>query len=349
MIYHGQVRGPNGQIYQCEHNHRTETAAVTCANSPATRRMAAIAWNRAAVRAAQAAALAKKREEECAAVQARRIAAREASEARRAASEAAAQEAKAAKRAAKLAAMKPRRAWKRMTPAERLLRTADLEMQVYGEIISPEAQAGCAGRSEGSQARLRAATAEADRLSDRATAHQKAAGRDDVPIGDSSNSPAATSPKERGHADAYEALIGSTLTFLEAVETTEGVGPFVMQAARQIREQSASIPEFYTGVFINMLKDAVVERCRIEAADCEQAVRAAKEGAATATDELQAHLAAARAAHDPEAEHAVWRDRDTRQAACQAKLDAVTKRAGMLSLRLSAFQQLSSAVGFDLG
>jgi hypothetical protein len=33
MIYHGQVRGLNGQIYQCEHNHRTETAAVACAHS----------------------------------------------------------------------------------------------------------------------------------------------------------------------------------------------------------------------------------------------------------------------------------------------------------------------------
>ena len=349
MVYHGQLRGPNGQIYQCEHNHRTETAAVTCANSPATRRMAAIAWNRAAVQAAHAAALAKKREEERAAAQARRIAAREAAEARRAAAEAAAQEAKAAKRAAKLAAMKPRRAWKRMTPAERLSRTADLEMQVYGEIISPEAQAGYAGRSEGPQARLRTSTAEADRLSDRAMAPQKATGRDDIPLRDSTNRVAATASNERRYADAYKILIASTLTLLEEIKTTEDVRPFVVQAARRIREQSDSIPEFYTGEFINMLKDAVLERCRIETADCERAAQAAKEEAARATNELQARLAAARAAHDRVAEHAVWRDRDTQQAACQAKLGAVTKRAGMLSLRLGAFKQLSSAVGFNLG
>jgi hypothetical protein len=35
MIYLGQVTGPGGQIYQCEHNHRTENA-ITCANSSAT-------------------------------------------------------------------------------------------------------------------------------------------------------------------------------------------------------------------------------------------------------------------------------------------------------------------------
>ena len=100
-----------------------------------------MAWNRAAVEAAQAAAAARKRDEERAAAQARRIAAQEASAARRAASLAAAEEARAAKRAARLAAMSPRRAWRRMTPQERLLRTAEAELQVYGEIISADAKA----------------------------------------------------------------------------------------------------------------------------------------------------------------------------------------------------------------
>jgi hypothetical protein len=141
VIYHGRLIGPNGQVYQCEHNHRTETAAVSCANSSATRRMAAIAWNGAAVQAAQAAALAKKREEERAAAQARKVAAQQAAAARRAVEQAAAEKAKAAKRAAKLAAMSPRRAWKHMTPEERLLRTAEAELEVYGQVISPEAKA----------------------------------------------------------------------------------------------------------------------------------------------------------------------------------------------------------------
>lgn len=147
MIYHGQVRGPAGQFYQCEHNHRTETAAITCANSSGTRRMAAMVWQRAAVQAAEEAALAKKKIEEREAAQARRIAAQEAAQARQAAARAAAKEAKAAKRAASLAAMTPQRAWDHMTPAERLLRTADTEMEIYGEIRSPDAQAAYGERA----------------------------------------------------------------------------------------------------------------------------------------------------------------------------------------------------------
>lgn len=124
--YHGQVRGPAGQLYQCEHNHRTETAALTCSNSSSTRQMANFVWRRAAAQAAGAAAQAKRREEERAATAAR---------------QAAAEQAKAAKRAAKLAAMSPERAWKRMTPDERLLKVAEAELDIYGEILTPDAQA----------------------------------------------------------------------------------------------------------------------------------------------------------------------------------------------------------------
>ena len=147
MIYHARVIGPGGQVYQCEHNHRTETAAITCANSSATRRMAAMVWERAADQAAQQAALAKQQAEAREAARARRIAAQEAAEARRAAARAAREQAKAAKRVAKLAAMSPERAWKHMTPVERLLRTADLEMKEYGEIRSPEALAAYEARA----------------------------------------------------------------------------------------------------------------------------------------------------------------------------------------------------------
>ena len=141
MSYHGKLIGPNGQVYQCEHNHRTLTAAVTCANSSATRRMAEMAWNRAAAQAAQRAALARRRAEERAAAEVSRKAAQEAAAARRVAAQAAAEEAKAAKRAAKLAAMPPRRAWKKMTQEERLLKIAQAELGVYGEVVSPEAKA----------------------------------------------------------------------------------------------------------------------------------------------------------------------------------------------------------------
>lgn len=157
MTYHGKVIGPNGQVYFCEHNHRTQTAAITCADSSRTRQMAAMEWNRAAVQAARAAALAKQRAEQRAAAQARKIAAQEAAAAHRAADRAAAEEAKAAKRAAKLAAMPPQRAWKRMTPEERLLKIAETELGFYGKVISPEAKAAYDTRA----ARRAAATAPA--------------------------------------------------------------------------------------------------------------------------------------------------------------------------------------------
>ncbi len=147
MSYHGKLIGPNGQVYQCEHNHRTLTAAVSCANSSATRRMAQMAWNRSAEQAAHRAALAQRRAEERAAAEARRKAAQEAAAARRVAAQAAAEEAKAAKRAAKLAAMPPRRAWKKMTPDERLLKIAEAELGFYGEVVSPEAKAAYDSRA----------------------------------------------------------------------------------------------------------------------------------------------------------------------------------------------------------
>lgn len=39
-----------------------------------------------------------------------------------------------------LAAMSPRRAWRRMTPEERLLKTGEAELAVYGAIVSPDAR-----------------------------------------------------------------------------------------------------------------------------------------------------------------------------------------------------------------
>jgi len=46
MVYHAKVIGPGGRVYQCEHNHRTETAAINCARSSRTREMAAMVWQR---------------------------------------------------------------------------------------------------------------------------------------------------------------------------------------------------------------------------------------------------------------------------------------------------------------
>ena len=35
-LYHAHLKSQSGQVYRCEHNHRTESAAIKCANSKAT-------------------------------------------------------------------------------------------------------------------------------------------------------------------------------------------------------------------------------------------------------------------------------------------------------------------------
>ena len=149
------------------------------------------------------------------------------------------------------------------------------------------------------------------------------------------------------YADAYAKLIDSALTSLEAIEEPSDVHPFVLRTATQLRELSATTTEFYPGEFLNIFKDAVVERIGAESADCEQALHDAKAEAATASGELQARLAEAHATGDRDAEHAVWREREIRQAECQAKVDAASKHADMLILRLGAFRELASAFGID--
>ena len=141
MTYHAKLVSPQGRIYHCDHEHRTQTAAITCANTSGTRRMAEMTWRREATQQAQAAERVRRREADRAAEVARRAAAKAAAEKAEAARKAAAIEAAAAKRAAKLAAMRPERAWKRMTPEERLLKTAESELAVYGAIVSDEARA----------------------------------------------------------------------------------------------------------------------------------------------------------------------------------------------------------------
>jgi len=59
-VWHGRVTSPNGQhVYLCEHSHHTETAALKCAGTPATRELAAAAFRQAAQAAAAQASAAQ--------------------------------------------------------------------------------------------------------------------------------------------------------------------------------------------------------------------------------------------------------------------------------------------------
>jgi inorganic triphosphatase YgiF len=149
------------------------------------------------------------------------------------------------------------------------------------------------------------------------------------------------------YADAYTRLMDSALHSLDAIEEQGNVLSFVLQTAAHIQELSAQVPEFYIGEFFNMFKDAAVKRFRIEMADCEQTLRDAKADAASASAQLQARLDTARAAGDRVAEHAIWREREVRQKAYQAKVDAASSRMDVIGLRIKALPELASALGID--
>jgi hypothetical protein len=146
---------------------------------------------------------------------------------------------------------------------------------------------------------------------------------------------------------AYANLVEQLLAALAAVETEEAAHQFNTQAIQSIRSQAAAVREFYIGEFLSIFKDAAVSRCGVETRECEQALEDAQMEAAVGSVELNARLAAASAAGDREAEHAVWRDREELQTACQAKIDATSRSMDPIMIRLSACKNLLSALGFN--
>lgn len=147
------------------------------------------------------------------------------------------------------------------------------------------------------------------------------------------------------YSTAYTKLLDRLTLDLSMVETEESARGFAVQAAQSIRNQAATVQEFYIGEFWNLFKGDVVRRGTGELAECKQARKDARLEADIGTVELQLRLETATAAGDREAEHAVWREREDRQAACQARLDAISQRVGSVSLRLDACSHLASLLG----
>jgi hypothetical protein len=59
--YHAHLESQSAQIYRCEHNHRTESAATKCANSKATQQAALAEFARQDAQAAAAQARADRK------------------------------------------------------------------------------------------------------------------------------------------------------------------------------------------------------------------------------------------------------------------------------------------------
>lgn len=85
----------------------------------------------------------------------------------------------------------------------------------------------------------------------------------------------------------------------------------------------------------------MAHRAKSEIAACRTAVHEAKARADVASVGLQARLTTARASGDGEAEH-VWRERESRQAAGRAEIDASKRRIDAVNLRLRTCENLAS-------
>jgi hypothetical protein len=150
------------------------------------------------------------------------------------------------------------------------------------------------------------------------------------------------------YQQAYAEVAQAVLSSLSIVDSVVSARAFVSQAAHQIREASATIPEFYLGEFFDVFKDAAIAQARKELAECERAVEEAKAEANVASIKLTARLDVARNAGDLEAQHAVWREREVRQAACQAKIDTASARLDPINIRIEVIKDLAGELRVDL-
>ena len=225
------------------------------------------------------------------------------------------------------------------------LTLADLDLQTT-EIPQP-GQVGGPGQAEAAvEVRADSASEAVDRLSHSAT--RPFAGAKPYKGGQSPASTTRSSSGIAAHMRAYAVFTEATLADLRAVSTAETAHAFAAITAQKVRDTVAKNPDFYAGQFFNIFKDAAVAKSQAEIAECEQTRDDAKAEAATGTAQLRERLDAARAASDYQAERDVWREREIRQAAVQAKIDEATKRIDPISMRLEACKELATALGLEL-
>lgn len=154
--------------------------------------------------------------------------------------------------------------------------------------------------------------------------------------------PKPTPAYERAYAELTDTLLASW----SAVASPESESSFVTEAAQRVQKLSAEVPQFYAGEFVSRFRDLVMKRVQMEIAECERAIEKTKADAGAASIRLTEQLDLARKADDREAEHAVWRERELRQAASQAKIDAISASMDPIMCRVRAAGSLMTALGF---
>jgi hypothetical protein len=155
-----------------------------------------------------------------------------------------------------------------------------------------------------------------------------------------------TDDERAAYKQAYIEFTAATLSALATVDTPESASTFVSQAAQQLRDLSAKTPEFYAEELLDTtFKEALSNWGSAELADIEQTHSDANARTHALEAEMNARMNAARVSGDRDAEHALWREVEVRRAESQAEIDALTRRAHLVSVRLDACERLQASLG----
>jgi hypothetical protein len=151
----------------------------------------------------------------------------------------------------------------------------------------------------------------------------------------------------RAYEEIYAKLIESTLSTLATVDTPESASTLVSRVAQQVRELSATTPEFYALEFLGMFTDGVRTQLLAEIADVRRAGNDGRTRSEVIEADLNARLDAARAAGDFPTQDAVRREAAVLDSEAQVDVDALQRRLNLARLRLDAFTELASVLQME--
>lgn len=161
--------------------------------------------------------------------------------------------------------------------------------------------------------------------------------------------PSRTRPGGLNHEGAYAVLAAEIVAGLDAAVSPQAIDEVITRAGDAIRREAGTVPEFYVGEFFDRLNSAIMERMNIEVKKCEEVIASVQAQADVGSLDLNTRLSVARQEHDQDAEHAIWRERDLKQAEIQGTIDSATSRITLVAMWPTAIKRLASHMGVKLG
>jgi hypothetical protein len=182
-----------------------------------------------------------------------------------------ADQAKAAKRVARLAAMPPRRAWRRMTSAERLLKTAEAELAVYGAVVSPDASAAYEARA----AQRTTAEAPGEALAPRGASVPRPPDDrpESYPVRQDALQGQAT-PSDGDHGHLTDSPVGVTFRHIDMVITLlEAGSTFAIPMKQYGRRQAEDLPAGDGAKFVTVRAEVLNDAARSICLTCSRPIQ----------------------------------------------------------------------------